>query len=39
VEVWHEKLKTKTATIKISGDEAQTADFTFTPPQKGTAGQ
>jgi plastocyanin len=39
VEVWHEKLKTKTATVKISGDEAQTADFTFTPPQKGTAGQ
>lgn len=36
VEVWHEKLKTKTATVKISGDEAQGADFTFTPPQKGT---
>jgi plastocyanin len=34
IEVWHEKLKTKTATVKISGDEAQTADFTFTPPQK-----
>ncbi|MGH9870486.1 MAG: carboxypeptidase regulatory-like domain-containing protein [Candidatus Polarisedimenticolia bacterium] len=34
IEVWHEKLKTKTATVKISGDEAQVADFTFTPPQK-----
>ncbi len=34
VEVWHEKLKTKSATVTISGDEAQTADFTFTPPQR-----
>ena len=34
IEVWHEKLKTKTATVTISGDEAKVADFTFTPPQK-----
>ena len=34
VEVWHEKLKTKTASVTISGDEAQIADFTFTPPPR-----
>lgn len=34
IEVWQEKLKTKSATITITGDEAQTADFTFTPPQR-----
>jgi plastocyanin len=34
VEVWHEKLKTKTASVTISGDEAQIADFTFTPPTR-----
>lgn len=32
VEVWHEKLKTRTATVTISGDETQTADFTFSRP-------
>jgi plastocyanin len=34
VEVWHEKLKTKTVSVTISGDEAQIADFTFTPPTR-----
>ena len=34
IEVWHEKLKTKTATVTISGDEVQTADFTFSPPSR-----
>jgi len=34
VEVWHEKLKTKTASVTISGDEAQSANFTFSPPPR-----
>jgi plastocyanin len=34
VEVWHEKLKTQTASVTISGDETKTADFTFTPPPR-----
>jgi len=32
VEAWHEKLKTKVATVTISGDETKTADFSFSPP-------
>lgn len=34
IEAWHEKLGTKTASVTISGDEAKTADFTFSPPQR-----
>lgn len=34
VEAWHEKLGTKTAQVTISGDEAQTSDFTFAPPSR-----
>jgi len=35
IEVWHEKLKTQSKSVTISGDENQTADFTFTPPKRG----
>jgi len=35
VEVWQEKLKTQSATVTIADDETKTADFTFTPPQRG----
>jgi hypothetical protein len=35
IEAWHEKLKTKSTTVTISGDETQSADFTFSPPSKG----
>jgi plastocyanin len=34
IEAWHEKLKTKTASVTISGDEQQKVDFTFSPPQR-----
>ena len=34
IEAWHEKLGTKTAKITITGDEGQTADFSFSPPAK-----
>lgn len=34
IEAWHEKLKTKTTSVTISGDESQTADFAFSPPSK-----
>lgn len=34
IEAWHEKLGTKTASVTISGDEAKTADFSFSPPQR-----
>jgi plastocyanin len=34
IEAWHEKLKTKTATVTISGDETQTVDFAFSPPSR-----
>jgi plastocyanin len=34
IEAWHEKLGTKTAKVTISGDEVQTADFTFAPPPR-----
>ena len=34
IEAWHEKLKTKTASVTISGDETQTVDFTFSPPSR-----
>jgi plastocyanin len=35
IEAWHEKLGTKTAKVTIAGDETQTANFTFSPPQGG----
>jgi len=34
VEVWHEKLKTKSSTVTIAGDENKTADFSFSAPQR-----
>ena len=34
IEAWHEKLGTQTANVTISGDEAQTADFSFSPPKR-----
>jgi len=34
VEAWHEKLKTMTTKVTIKGDEAQTADFSFSPPAR-----
>jgi plastocyanin len=34
IEAWHEKLKTMTSTVTISGDETQTADFSFSPPSR-----
>ncbi len=33
LEAWHEKLGTRTAKVTISGDETQTANFSFSPPQ------
>ena len=35
IEAWHEKLKTKSTSVTISGDETQSADMTFSPPSKG----
>jgi plastocyanin len=34
IEAWHEKLKTKTTSVTISGDEEQTVDFAFSAPQR-----
>ena len=34
IEAWHEKLKTKTASVTISGDESQTIDFSFSRPAR-----
>ena len=34
IEAWHEKLKTKSAKVTITGDGAETVDFTFSPPQR-----
>ena len=34
IEAWHEKLKTKTASVTISGDESQTVDFAFSLPAR-----
>jgi len=34
VEIWHEKLGAKTTKVTVSGDEAQTADFTLAPPSR-----
>ncbi len=34
IEAWHEKLKTRTASVTISGDESQTVDFAFSPPAR-----
>ena len=32
LEVWHEKLGTKTGTITVEADGTQTLDFTFARP-------
>jgi plastocyanin len=34
IEVWHEKLPAKTATVTIKGEETATADFTLKRPAK-----
>jgi len=34
IEAWHEKLKTKSAKVTITGDGTETIDFTFSPPQR-----
>lgn len=34
ITAWHERMGTRTANVTISGDETQTADFTFTRPAK-----
>jgi plastocyanin len=34
VEIWHEKLGTKTATVTVGADETKTADFTMSAPSK-----
>ena len=34
IEVWHEKLKTKSQKVTLTGDESKTVDFTFTRPGK-----
>jgi plastocyanin len=34
IEAWHEKLGTQTAKVTVSGDEAQTSDFTFSAPSR-----
>lgn len=34
IEAWHEKLKTRSATVTITGDETQTVDFSFSPPSR-----
>ncbi len=34
IEAWHEKLKTKTASVTIGSDESKPLDFTFSPPSK-----
>ena len=34
IEAWHEKLGTKTATVKVGAEPAVTADFAFAPPAK-----
>jgi plastocyanin len=34
VEVWHEKLGTKTATVTLGADETKTADFALSAPPK-----
>ncbi len=34
IEAWHEKLGTKTTSVKIEGGAAQVADFSFAAPKK-----
>ena len=34
IEVWHEKLPAKTATVTVKGDETVTSDFTLKRPPK-----
>jgi len=34
VEVWHEKLGTKTATVTVGSDETKTADFALSAPKR-----
>jgi len=34
VEIWHEKLGTKSASVTVGADETKTADFALSPPKK-----
>jgi plastocyanin len=34
VEIWHEKLGTKSASVTVGADETKTADFALRPPKK-----
>ena len=34
IEAWHERLKTRTATVAVTADEAKTVDFSFAIPTK-----
>jgi len=34
VEIWHEKLGTKSETVTVGADETKTADFALSPPKK-----
>jgi plastocyanin len=34
VEIWHEKLGTKTATVTVGADETKTVDFAMSPPKR-----
>ena len=34
IEAWHERLKTRTATVTVTADEAKTVDFSFAIPTK-----
>jgi len=34
VEIWHEKLGTKSASVTVGADETKTADFALSPPPK-----
>ena len=34
VEIWHEKLGTKSATVTVGADETKTADFALSPPKR-----
>jgi hypothetical protein len=34
IEVWHERLKTKTAKVTVKDGETKTVDFTFSRPSR-----
>lgn len=34
IEAWHERLKTRTATVTVTADEEKTVDFSFAKPKK-----